>query len=170
MQELGAMYSMGRTSSGRGQAGGHGGHKGCQARGCGGYSVTPRTVKKGLTAELEAHIFDYAGANAADLMRITQDKIVQYAGAKFGTDIATKLQTKTTITILPPQYSNDIIIRHVDWEKIQCNKQRNVLRVLEAKKADLETKVSSGEDVEMELIVVDSQIDEKKYKLSQPVE
>ncbi len=108
--------------------------------------------------------------NAADLMRITQDKIVQYAGAKFGTAIATKLQTKTTIIIPPPQYSNKIITRHVAWEKIQHDKQRIVHRVLEAKKVDLEARVLDAEDVEMDLVKVKSTIDEKNYKLSQPVE
>jgi hypothetical protein len=92
------------------------------------------------------------------LCALLSKKIVQYAGAKFGTAIATEFQTKTTIIIPPPQYSNEIITRHVAWEKIQRDKQRNVLRVLEAKKVDLEARVLDGENVEMDLVKVKSTI------------
>ena len=45
----------------------------------------------GLCAKLQHHIFIYGVANAADLMRATQEKITQYVGVKYGEDIANEL-------------------------------------------------------------------------------
>jgi hypothetical protein len=75
---------------GRGDArGGRDGRRdhGKSGRGSG-YSSKPKTTKVGLCKELEGHIFDYGGHGAADLMQVTQEKIQQYVGIKFGEDIA----------------------------------------------------------------------------------
>jgi hypothetical protein len=77
---------------GQGQGDGRGGHNGCggpgrQGRGLG-YSSKPKTTKMGLYKELEGHIFDYGGHGAANTMRVTQEKVQQYVGIKFGEDIA----------------------------------------------------------------------------------
>ncbi len=62
----------GDARAGRGGRGDHG----KSGRGSG-YSSKPKTTKVGLCKELEGHIFDYGGHGAADLMRVTQDKIQQ---------------------------------------------------------------------------------------------
>ena len=101
---------------GRGQGDGHGrynGRGGPDRQGHGsGYSSKPKTTKVGLCKELEGHIFDYGGHVAANTMRVTQKKIQQYVGIKFGEDIANKIKNKKLVVLTPPKYSNAIKLRH----------------------------------------------------------
>jgi hypothetical protein len=43
--------------------------------------------------------------SAADQMGITQEKIAQYIGAKYGEDIANELQNKAKVAIPAPAYA-----------------------------------------------------------------
>ena len=45
-------------------------------------------------------------------MRITQEKIAQYIGAKYGEDIANELQNKTKVVIPTPAYASATLTRH----------------------------------------------------------
>ena len=75
------------------------------------YSSKRKTTKVGLCKELEGHIFDYGGHGAANLMRVTQEKIQQYIGIKFGEDIANDIKNKKVVVLTPPKYSNAIELR-----------------------------------------------------------
>ncbi len=44
----------------------------------------------------------------ADLMRVTQEKIQQYVGIKFGEDIPNKIKNKKLVVLTPPKYSDAI--------------------------------------------------------------
>jgi hypothetical protein len=68
-----------------------------------GYLAKPKTTKVGLCRELESNVFHYEGYNAANTMRVTQDKIQQYVGIKCGKDIANKICNKVTVVLRPPQ-------------------------------------------------------------------
>ena len=99
---------------GRGRGGGRGGHA---ARGHGGgrgnaYVGKAKSTKVGLCKDLEGNVFDFGTTSAADQMRITQEKIAQYFGAKYGEDIANELQNKTTVVIPTPTYSSATLTRH----------------------------------------------------------
>ncbi len=59
-------------------------------------------TKVGLCKELEGNVFDFGTTSAADQMRILQEKIAQYIGAKYGEDIANELQNKTRIVLSAP--------------------------------------------------------------------
>ncbi len=79
--------------AGRGQNSGRNGRGSVNGRGQGrghrtGYMSKPKMSKVGLCKELENKIFDYGIPNAANIMRTTQEKIGQYAGIKYGEDIA----------------------------------------------------------------------------------
>jgi hypothetical protein len=86
---------------------GRGGRGGPTGRGPGGgrgssYSGgKAKTTKVDLCKDLEGNIIDFGTTSAADLMRITQEKIAQYIGAKYGEDIANELQNKTKVATLP---------------------------------------------------------------------
>ncbi len=54
------------------------------------------TTKVRLCKELESNIFHYGGYNAAGTMRVTQEKIQQYFGIKYGKDIANEICNKVT--------------------------------------------------------------------------
>jgi hypothetical protein len=64
-----------------------------------------KSTKVGLCKDLEGNVFDFGTTSAADQMRITQEKIAQFIGAKYGEDIAYKLQNKTRVVIPNPAYS-----------------------------------------------------------------
>ena len=83
-----------------------------------GYSSKPKTTKMGLCKKLEGHIFDYGGHGAADTMRVTQEKIQQYVGIKFGEDIANEIKNKKLVVLTPPKYSNAIELRHQKYERL----------------------------------------------------
>ena len=71
-----------------------------------------RTTKVGLCKDLESNVFDFGTTSAADQMRITQDKLAQYIGAKYGEDIANELQNKTRIVLSAPTYSSATMTHH----------------------------------------------------------
>ena len=119
----------GRNGSGRGQGDGRAGHdgrggSGRKGRGAG-YSSQgkPKSTKVGLCKELESRIFDYGGHGAANTMWVTQEKILQYVGLKFGEDIANELKKKTTMALNPPKYSDAIELRHGEYQKLVRKKQ-----------------------------------------------
>ena len=79
--------------AGRNITAGLGAGRGGAGRGSGGrgksYAVNKISTKKvGLCKDLEGNIFGYGTKTAANLMRTTQEKLIQYVGTKFGGDIA----------------------------------------------------------------------------------
>ncbi len=57
-------------------------------------------------------MFDFGTTTAADQMRILQEKIAQYISAKYGEDIANKLQNKTRIVLSAPAYPSTTMTQH----------------------------------------------------------
>ena len=84
------MTNKNATQGGRGGCGDDRGGGG-RGRGCS-YNNNTSNKKVGLCKDLEHHIFDYGSKTSADLMRTTQEKIVQYAATKYGGDIANELK------------------------------------------------------------------------------
>jgi hypothetical protein len=126
---------MAGQNTGKGQGNGRMGHEGRSGSGQkgrgSGYSAKPKTTKVGLCKELESNVFHNGGYNAADTMRVTQEKIQQYVGIKYGKDIANKIYNKVTTVLRPPQYSDVIVNRHQEWERHSRRKQTNLLAALE---------------------------------------
>ncbi len=94
---------MARRNTGKGQGNGRVGCDGrssARQKGCGsGYSAKPKTTKVGLCKELKSNVFHFGGYNAADTMRVTQEKFQQYVGIKYGKDIANKICNKVTVVL-----------------------------------------------------------------------
>lgn len=82
---------MTNKNAARGGRGGRSDGRGGGGRGRG-HSYNNNTSNIGLCKYLEHHIFDYGSKTSADLMRTTQEKIVQYAATKYGGDIANELK------------------------------------------------------------------------------
>jgi hypothetical protein len=57
-------------------------------------------------------VFDFGTTSKANQTRITQEKIGQYIGAKYGEDIANKLQNKTRIVFSAPVYPSAMMTQH----------------------------------------------------------
>ena len=97
-----------RYAGGRGKTDGRTGRDGCGAGRAGrgqGYSTKPKATKVGLCKELEHHVFNYGGHAAADTMWVTQEKVQQYVGIKYGEDIANELKNWVQVVIQSPEYS-----------------------------------------------------------------
>jgi hypothetical protein len=102
---------------GRGRSG-RGGHAGRGPGGGRGNTYTGsrvKTTKVGLCKDLEGNVFDFGTTYAADQMQILQEKISQYIGAKYGEDIANKLQNKTRIVLSASAYPSTMTTRHTLW-------------------------------------------------------
>ena len=85
-------------------------------------------------------------------MQVTQEKIQQYVGIKFGKDIANEIKNKTLVVITPPKYSDAIEQRHVMWEQLVRKKQQvNMMAALEAKLITLQAAENAGDDVTLEI-------------------
>ena len=97
------------SGGGRGKTYGRGGREGRGGAGRAGrgqgYSTKPKSTKVGLCKELEHHVFDYGGHGAANTIRITQEKIQQYAGIKYGEDIVNELKNWVQVVIDQPEYT-----------------------------------------------------------------
>jgi hypothetical protein len=95
--------------------GGRGSHAGRGPSGGRGNAYTGgrvKTTKVGLCKDLKGNMFDFGTTSAADQMQITQEKIAQYIGAKYGEDIANKLQNKTRIVLSAPAYPSAMMTCH----------------------------------------------------------
>ena len=57
-------------------------------------------------------MFDYGHKAAADQMRTSWEKLVDYVGMNYGQDISNKLQNKATVTLAKPVHTPAVIQRH----------------------------------------------------------
>ncbi len=71
-------------------------------------------------------------------MRVTQEKIQQYVGIKYGKDIANEICNKVTVVLRPPQYYGVIVNRHQEWERHSRRKQTYLLAALKDQLRGLE--------------------------------
>jgi hypothetical protein len=71
-----------------------------------------KMTKVGLCKDLESNVFDFGTMSAVDQMQILQEKIAQYIGAKYGEDIANKLQNKTRIVLSASAYPSMMMTQH----------------------------------------------------------
>ena len=131
-----------------------------------GYSAKPKTTKVGLCKELESNIFHYGGCNAADTMRVTQEKIQQYVGIKYGKDIANKICNKVTMVLWPPQYSDVIGNRHQEWERYRRGKQTNLLAALKDRLRGLKANPNADP---VKVATASNDLEDLKYKMRQEV-
>ena len=98
------------------------------------YSSQGNTAKKGLCSALGKYMFDYGHKTAADEMRTTWEKIIQYISTIYGQNISNKLYHKKII--LPePVYTTIVLTRHVQRETVIKQSQTNLAAVKTKQKA-----------------------------------
>ena len=134
-----------------------------------GYSKKPKTAKVGLCKELEGNVFNYGGHGAANTMQVTQQKIHQYVGIKYGKDIANELKNKVQVVIKPPVYSQVIKSRHIKYQALVMSKQAKLLLALQAKLSKLQVAAAAGNDVELEQANLENEIADLKFEAKQDV-
>jgi hypothetical protein len=89
---------MAGQNAGKGLGDGHAGRDGRSGAGQkghgSGYSAKPKTAKVGLCKELESNVFHYGGYNAADTMRVTQEKSNSMLVSSMARTLPTRFATK----------------------------------------------------------------------------
>jgi hypothetical protein len=102
--------------TGRGRGGSHGGCSGkhgvCSRGRRQNYTVTRTAAKSGLCAALGINVFDYGHRAAADQMRTSWEKLVQFVGTNYGQDISNELQNKIPVILSKPVHTPEVLARH----------------------------------------------------------
>ena len=122
----------GRGNSGRGGRGGRGPGRGQN------YTGARRAPKQGLCAALGINVFDYGHKAAADQMRMSWEKLVQYVGTNYNQDICNELQNKVRVTIPEPTQSQAVLARHATREQMVRAAQLNLQQARAARRFVLE--------------------------------
>jgi hypothetical protein len=120
MSGRGGGRNNGRGGRGHGRRGG---------RGCGqgqNYTSSANTTNKGLCGNIGNNAFDYGQKSAADLMRTSWEKLVQYVGTNYGQDIRNELQNKITVDIIELVHSDYVLRKHGLREAMIRSGQRNI--------------------------------------------
>jgi hypothetical protein len=130
------------------------------------HSPQSTNAKKGLCAALGSNVFDYGHKAAADQMRTSWEKIVQYVGTTYGQDISNELQNKTTVDIPEPVHSDEVMLRHAQREIVIRAGQANIQAAREQQRTLLEAAVAAGEDVEapMKLALLENEIAQARFE------
>ena len=158
------------AGKGRGGCGGNGAGRGDANSGRGGRggrgTTRTRSVRMGLTKELEGNIFDLGERSSADLMRTTQIKIAQYIGSLYGGDIMGELETKKDFSTQTPAYPQSAELRRGDYEKMIRAQQSNALDSLKRKQTRLRTLLAQIPITELdEIDKLDEQLSEVEGKI-----
>jgi hypothetical protein len=117
-----------RGGRGRGSAN-HGG----RGRGRGqNYTGSANAAKRVLCNNLGTNVFDYGQKSAADQMRTSWEKLVQYVGTNYGQDINNELQNKVWVVLTEPVHTDDVLARHSVREVMIRNGQLNIQQARQA--------------------------------------
>ncbi len=126
----------------------------------------------GLCKELKGNVFNFGTTSAVDQMRILQEKIVQYIGAKYGEDIANKLQNKTRIVLSAPAYPSTTMTRHALWIPLVRSQQAAMSTAWLSSRTLLEAEIAlapGNHSLVMELAKLNQDIAQADFKAAQDV-
>ena len=158
----------GRGRGGRGQGGRNGRGRGGRGHN---YTGSGGTSKKGLCSALGGHVFDYGQKAAADLMRTSWEKLVEYSGTTYGQDICNELQNKQNVTLPQPLYTAAVLQRHAAREAMIRTAQINLQTARTAQEAILQAAVTAGQDANapMNLAILQNEIAQANFEQQQEV-
>jgi hypothetical protein len=162
----------GRGGRGRGGCGGRAGRGPGGGRGNAYTGGRVKTTKVGLCKDLEGNVFDFGTTSAADQIRILQEKIAQYIGAKYGEDIANELQNRTRIALSAPAYSSTTMTRHALWIALVRSQQAAMSTTRLSSHTLLEAKIAltPGDcSLVMELVKLNQDIAQADFEAAQDV-
>jgi hypothetical protein len=128
------------------------------------------TTHKGLCANLGTNVFDYGQKYAADLMRTLWEKLVQYARTNYGQDISNEVQNKTSVDIIAPVHSAEVLRKHGLREAMTRSRQRNIQRARQAQEKILEAAVLAKDpDAPMKMAIIQNEIVQGDFSSSNEV-
>jgi hypothetical protein len=101
-----------------------------------------------MCTNLGTNVFDYGKKSAADQMRTSWEKLVQYVGTNYGQDINNELQNKVWSILTEPAHTNYVLsihsVRGVMIRYIQLNIQQSG----QAQETILKAAVQSETDID----------------------
>jgi hypothetical protein len=105
-------------------------------------------------------VFDYGHKEAADQMRTSWEKLVQYVGTNYGQDISNELQNKLTVTLAEPLHTPAVMARHAIREQMIRTGQANLEQARIAQQVILQRAVDAGVDPDapMRLAILNNEI------------
>jgi hypothetical protein len=111
-------------------------------------------------------VFDYGHRAAADQMRTSWEKLVQFVGTNYGQDISNKLQNKIPVILSELVHTPEVLARHAICEQMVRTGEENLQRAHLSKRVILEAAATLGADPDapMQLAILDNEIAEGKYK------
>jgi hypothetical protein len=169
------LASLFKMSSRGGRNNGRGGRCcGCANRGGRGrgrgqnYTGSANAAKRGLCTNLGTNVFDYVQKSAADQMRTSWEKLVQYAGTNYGQDINNELQNKVWVVLTEPVHTNDVLARHSVREVMIRNGQMNIQQARQAQESILKAALQAGTDMDapMRLATLQNDIAQGEFTTS----
>jgi hypothetical protein len=144
-------------------------NRGGRGRGRGrNYTGSANAAKRGMCTNLGTNVFDYGQNSAADQMRTSREKIVQYVGTNYGQDINNKLQNKVWVVLTEPVHTDDVLARHSVREVMIRNGQLNIQQARQSQETILKAAVQSGTymDAPMKLAILQNKIAQSEFAAS----
>jgi hypothetical protein len=129
-------------------------------------------MKVGLCKDLEGKVFNFGTTSAADQMQISQEKIAQYIGAKYGEDIANELQNKTRMVLSAPAYPNMTMAQHALWIALVRSQQAAMSTARLSSRTSLEAEIAlppGNHSLVMELAKLNQDIAQADFEAAQDV-
>jgi hypothetical protein len=129
-----------------------------------------KTTKVSLCKDLKGTVFDFGTTSAADQIKILQEKIAQYIGAKYGEDIANNLQSKTRIVLSAPAYPSMTMTQHALWIALVRSQQAAMLTAWLSNCTLLEAEIAlapGNHSLVMELVKLNQDIAQADFEAAQ---
>jgi hypothetical protein len=116
-------------------------------------------------------VFDYGHRAAADQMRTSWEKLVQFMGTNYGQDISNELQNKIPVILSELVHTPEVLARHAIHEQMVRTGEENLQRARLLKCVILEAAATLGADPDapMQLAILDNEIAEGNYKQNNEV-
>jgi hypothetical protein len=136
----------GRGGRGRGRGGAN--HSG-RGRGQGqNYTGSANAAKRSMCTNIGTNVFDYGKKSAADQMRTSLGKLVQYVVTNYGQGINNELQNKVWVVLTEHVHTDDVLARHSVREVMILNGQLNIHQARQAQETILKASVQTGTDMD----------------------
>ncbi len=128
-------------------------------------------AKSGLFVALGNNVFDYGHRAAAEQMRTSWEKLVQFVGKNYRQDISNELQNKILVILTEPVHTPEVLARHAISEQMVCTGQQNIQQAHLSKRAILKAAGTLGVDPDapMQLVILHNEIAEGDYKQNNEV-
>jgi hypothetical protein len=132
------------------------------------YNGSANAAKRGMCTNLGTNMFYYGQKSAADQMRTSWEKLVQYVGTNYGQDINNESQNKVWVILTEPVHTSDVLARHSVREVMIRNVQLNIQQARQAQETILKAAVQAGTytDAPMKLAILHKDIAQGEFAAS----